>query len=1028
MKQILSKIISFIFSIRAAGFYLAVFAIAIAVGTFIENDFGTSSAQALVYRAKWFEVLMLLFSGTIIANIVRYRLVQNRKWAALIFHVSIIIILIGAGVTRYIGYEGMMGIREGNSSNTIISSESYLNFQADFNGKSYSFDELVNFSSLGNNKFDEEYQIGPHIFRVKLDKFVPNPTEQLVQAEDGKPVVKLVVAGNFGREDHFVYSGDKKDINGTIFNFTDVDLPGAINFKFKDKALLIASDKPVSYTIMASQQSDTILPGEIKPLFVRSMYKIGDFSFVAADYLPNGKVSVVSGDRKMKSESTAGLNLSITKDNQSKQILILGNKSNIGKPEKIQLGDLGLTISYGSKIIELPFSIQLRDFQMERYPGTENASSYASEVTVIDPANSVNKDFRIYMNNILNYGGYRFFQSSFDKDELGTYLSVNHDFWGTLISYIGYFLLTLGMVMTLFSKNSRFTTLIRKMNRSNEESMKTLSVILIFFIFGSTGLSAAEPVSKFSKSQATELGKIMVQDFNGRFEPANTLANEVMRKLSKKEKLYGLTSDQIFWSMMQDPGVWQNVPVINIGKMPEIQNIVGTKEKLASFSQFFTPEGNYKLMDFVSQSQSANPRDQNMFDKAILKLDEKVNITSMILSQQFLRIFPVPDHPGDAWVSPADIKSMKTASPELIGMFGIFDEFMKSGNETTQNKFLQTIAAEQVKYSGKIIPSASKMKAELLLSKLDVFGNLMKIYGLLSLVVLGFFFYSVFRSKPTTKLAKWTWIVIVGFFVFHTFGIALRWYISGRAPWSNGYESMIYISWTSILAGLILSRKSLGGMAATLILTSTILSVAAMSWLDPEITPLVPVLRSYWLTIHVALIAGSYGFLLLGAVISILNLILMILSTEVNKKVMMKNIRELTMISEIILLVGLIMLSVGTYLGGVWANESWGRYWGWDAKETWALVTILVYAFILHMRMIPGLKSIFAYNFATLFGFASVIMTYFGVNYYLSGLHSYAAGDPVPIPPMVYYTVIILALISGLAYYFYNKRFNPNNS
>ena len=298
----------------------------------------------------------------------------------------------------------------------------------------------------------------------------------------------------------------------------------------------------------------------------------------------------------------------------------------------------------------------------------------------------------------------------------------------------------------------------------------------------------------------------------------------------------------------------------------------------------------------------------------------------------------------------------------------------------------------------------------------------MKVYGLLSLVVLGFFFYSVFRSKPSTKLIKWTWIVIFGFFVFHTFGLALRWYISGRAPWSNGYESMIYISWTSMLAGLILSRKSLGGMAATLVLTATILSVAAMSWLDPEITPLVPVLKSYWLTIHVALIAGSYGFLLLGAVISMLNLILMIFSTETNKNGMMKNIRELTVVSEIILLVGLIMLSTGTYLGGIWANESWGRYWGWDAKETWALVTILVYAFILHMRLIPGLQSIFAYNFATLFGFASVIMTYFGVNYYLSGLHSYAAGDPVPIPPMVYYTVIILALISGVAYWKFTKR------
>ena len=540
----------------------------------------------------------------------------------------------------------------------------------------------------------------------------------------------------------------------------------------------------------------------------------------------------------------------------------------------------------------------------------------------------------------------------------------------------------------------------------------------------SAGLSAADPVSHFNKSQASELGKIVVQDFNGRFKPMNTLSNEVLRKISKKENLYSLTSDQILWSMMKNPMEWQNVPVINIGKMPEIQKIVGTTEKLASFSQFFTSDGDYKLMENVRQSQSVMPKDQNMLDKAILKLDEKVNITSMMLSQQFLRVFPVPDHPGDAWVSPADIRSMKTTDPKLLEMYTAFNSFMTSEkiDESIQNNFIQGLSAEQIKYSGKILPSPSKIKAELLLNRMDVFGNLMKIYGLLSLVVLGFFFYSVFRSKPADRLTKWTWIVVFAFFLFQTLGLALRWYVSGRAPWSNGYESMIYISWTSMLAGLILSRKSLGGLSATLVLTATILSVASMSWLDPEITPLVPVLKSYWLTIHVALIAGSYGFLLLGAVISILNLFLMIFTSTGNKDKMLMNIKELTVISEIILLVGLIMLSVGTYLGGVWANESWGRYWGWDAKETWALVTILVYAFILHMRLIPGLQSIFTYNFATLFGFASVIMTYFGVNYYLSGLHSYAAGDPVPIPPGVYYTVIILALISALAYYKYIRR------
>jgi cytochrome c-type biogenesis protein CcsB len=193
--------------------------------------------------------------------------------------------------------------------------------------------------------------------------------------------------------------------------------------------------------------------------------------------------------------------------------------------------------------------------------------------------------------------------------------------------------------------------------------------------------------------------------------------------------------------------------------------------------------------------------------------------------------------------------------------------------------------------------------------------------------------------------------------------------------------------------------------------------VAGLSWLDPEITPLVPVLKSYWLTIHVSLEAGSYGFLVLGAIIGALNLIFMIFANQSNKTNVYRMIRELTYISEMTVTGGLIMLSIGTYLGGIWANESWGRYWGWDAKETWALVTILVYAFILHMRMIPGLRGLYAFNVASLFGWASVMMTYFGVNYYLSGLHSYAAGDPVPVPSWVYYSVAILTVISLVAWW-----------
>jgi cytochrome c-type biogenesis protein CcsB len=208
-------------------------------------------------------------------------------------------------------------------------------------------------------------------------------------------------------------------------------------------------------------------------------------------------------------------------------------------------------------------------------------------------------------------------------------------------------------------------------------------------------------------------------------------------------------------------------------------------------------------------------------------------------------------------------------------------------------------------------------------------------------------------------------------------------------------------------------------MASTFILSGIMLFIAHLSFLNPEITPLVPVLKSYWLTIHVSMEAGSYGFLMLGGIIGLLNLILFAVISFNPKQADVFNhqINQLTLLSERTITGGLIMLSIGTYLGGVWANESWGRYWGWDAKETWALISIMVYALILHMRFIPFLRGNYAFNVASIFGFATIIMTYFGVNYYLSGLHSYAAGDPVPVPVWVYIASAAVLMLSILAYF-----------
>jgi len=1012
--------------------YMVAFAVAIAVATFVENDFGTSSAQKVIFRAWWFELLLVLFGITIVVNIFRFRMIQQKKWAVLMFHSSIIIIILGAGVTRYFSYEGMMHIREGSSSNQLMLSDAYLQFEAEYNGSIYRFDEKVFFAALGNNHFKKSYQFEDQVVEVELKSFLPNPVKVLESSESGPPILKIVVAGSRGREEYFLKDKDYERFNGTWFNFGNPVKPHAVNIYYRNDSLLFSVPSDMNQMVMATQAQDSIPAHQLRMLRTRALYSNDEINFVVPDFRPSGQVFMKSENRKMRNESIASLDIDVTLDGETSSAFVFGNKGMEGQPVPISVGDVNLKVSYGTKRMELPFALKLNDFIMERYPGTNSASSYASEVTLIDATNNERFDQRIYMNHILDYDGYRFFQSSFDKDELGTVLSVNHDFWGTWISYIGYIFLTLGLVMTFFTKNSRFQTLSRNLKLMREDTGKKVGSVAmtIAIMMLSTGIAFGETVDPevqqvIPQDHAEAFGRLLVQDHKGRLKPINTMASEILRKLSRKESMYGLTADQIFVGMMVNSEDWYGTPLIKLGKHEELQKIVKTEGKLASYDAFFDENGRYRLQEHVRRAYNLEPIDRGVFDKEVMKVDERVNICNLVFGARLIRVYPMPEDENNLWLSPGDMTHQKDRvdADEFVRKWYLAytqtaNEALKTGDWKLATELVTALHEYQQRFGEDILISDRKVDLEIALNKMNVFSRLGKTYGLLGLLFLIVFFVSVFNHRFNLKWPlKAAFGIVALCFAFHTAGLGIRWYISGHAPWSNGYESMIYIAWTTILAGLIFARKSIGGLTATTILSSTILMVAGLSWLDPEITPLVPVLKSYWLTIHVSLEAGSYGFLALGAIIGVLNLVSMIFATERSKARVKRTIKEMTSISEMTLIGGLVMVSVGTYLGGVWANESWGRYWGWDAKETWALVTILVYAFILHMRFIPGLRGAYAFNVASLFGFASVMMTYFGVNYYLSGLHSYAAGDPVPIPTFVYYTVGSLVVISLLAYW-----------
>jgi cytochrome c-type biogenesis protein CcsB len=346
------------------------------------------------------------------------------------------------------------------------------------------------------------------------------------------------------------------------------------------------------------------------------------------------------------------------------------------------------------------------------------------------------------------------------------------------------------------------------------------------------------------------------------------------------------------------------------------------------------------------------------------------------------------------------------------------------GDYTQADNLLESLEGFQKKFGGAVLPSEDKIEAEILYNQYDIFKKLFSWYLYVGLLLFVLLIFKIFREGKilnySVNLLKGSVLLL---FLLHTAGLVARWFISGHAPWSDAYESMIYVAWATMFFGLIFGRKSELTLAATTFVSSMVLMIAHWNWMDPSIANLQPVLDSYWLMIHVAVIVGSYGPFALSMIIGVVALILISIASKKNKVKIDLNIKELTIINELSLTVGLIMLTIGNFLGGMWANESWGRYWGWDPKETWALISILIYAFVIHMRFVPGLRGNWTFNFMSIVSFASILMTYFGVNFYLVGLHSYASGDKIITPSFVYYAVAIVALLGAVSYWRYQKVF-----
>jgi cytochrome c-type biogenesis protein CcsB len=902
------KLTNVLFSFKTTLILLALLAIGAGVATFIENDFGTSSARVLVYNNIWYESVLVLTCINLIGIIFKYKMWKSKP--RFIFHSSFVIILIGASITRYVGYEGIMQIKEGTTENKMISLEPYLQVTI----------------TDGDKTYYQEYQ-------KEFTSFLPS----------------------FNNFSHTINFGNK-----------------SVDINYKDY------------------------------MFVKK--NGGKMGLTTIEAVYNGK---------------------------AQEIRLPGLRGQLGMPRDLDFGDVKVTLEYGSKMLTLPFSIRLNDFQLDRYPGSMSPSSYASEVTVIEQDGKT-YDYRIFMNRTLSEGNFLFFQSSYFPDETGTVLSVNND-PGKWPTYLGYFLLTLGLLLNFFDKKSRFWKLTKFVSSKNLASI----AIALTFAFGATSMQAedltpdqkakqtVEYLNNFqtqSLQTASNFAKLVAQSNGGRMKPVSSLNREIVQKLSGKASILGMNSDQIVLGLITRPDIWRDVKMIKI-KTPKLKKFLGVDvgSKYIAFSEVFK-NGEYLLAKEAEKALQTKPIERGTYERDIIKVDERLNILYSVFNGNLLNIYPrvkdgIDHNDNNKWYNPLDamekFEGQNKTAVETITR-GLMNSIVDNKWEDA-DKFISMISLYQQKVGGDVMLSESKINGEIFFNNLDIFFKLTLAYILLGIIMLIVAFIVIF--KPNFKPRKITTVFFVALatlFAVHTFGMGYRWVLSGHAPWSNIYETLLYISWSAVFAGVIFFRKSLLALSAAVIIAGIFMFTAHLTDVDPQITNLVPVLKSYWLTIHVSILTASYGFFGLGAILGFLTLIMFIFRR--NRPHVDEIIKHVTAITEIALIIGLAAVTIGNFLGGVWANESWGRYWGWDPKETWAYVSIVVYAIVIHLRFVKSLATPYVFATAALLAFSSILMTYLGVNFYLSGMHSYATGDPVPIPTWAYVTSAIVIITIILAF------------
>ena len=617
---------------------------------------------------------------------------------------------------------------------------------------------------------------------------------------------------------------------------------------------------------------------------------------------------------------------------------------------------------------QLPFTLQLKEFRIVNYPGTDVPLDYQSVIQSRGDAEAGN-EFVVSMNNVGNVSGYRLFQSGYDSDGQGVSLGVCFDPYGIAVTYAGYLFLLIGIVATLFSRKTHIRALYR--------SIAQPAMIVVVLLLAPMTAQAAE-LQTVDREVASRFGTINVL-YNNRICPINTVAIDFVTKLSGKATWNGYTADQIFASWMIYYSPWEQQKLIRI-KDKRVQQLLGIEGQWASYADFWNEYHEYKLKEAI---EGARGKKQ---EKALMEADEKFHVVDMFYQGQMLRMFPYELNGQVNWYAPGG-QALPREIPVKEQFFvkqamDYLTESIVTGQQERAFELIAKIKLFQREMIGDLLPSQEMTQTELFYNQLStpkwpVFLAL-TLSLLISLIVTSSRKYSQNRWFRLGA-SVFVWVLAIGLTVL----LALRWLISGHVPVSNGFETMQFMAWTLLVLTIVLRRKFAVLMGFGPLIAAFCLLVAMLASGSPQITPLMPVLASPLLSVHVMSVMCAYALFALQVLLGIQAMFL-------SRQGKSAELQRTTAFSQLLLYPAVFLLAIGIFLGAVWANVSWGTYWSWDPKEAWALITFMVYAVPLHKTSIRCFERPLFYHVYMVLAFLTVMATYFGVNYLLGGMHSYA--------------------------------------